>query len=256
MTPCDRVLSVARRFLRLPDGAFGAVDEYVRLRRVGSKISVCEIFPGCGSSLHEYTSRITRRLGCDDTSDPVWLALSIRIGAIVSAVIDMARANERLDISMVFGDAFAPVSAYLVREMGLPVGNILCCCNENSGFWELLHHGAFRTDRIALRSDIPEADVAVPDGLESLIALCCGREEVMRYIDAVRGGALYVPTEEAFLRLRSVFRAAVVTGDGLLRGAHMHLGVPVGRGTALALAGLLYYRARNGMGRPTLIIAE
>ena len=256
MTPCDRILSVARRFLRLPDGAFGAVGEYVRLLCVGSKISVCEIFPGWCGSFREYTSRIICRLGYDDTSDPVWLALSIRIGAIVSAVIDMARANEYLDISMVSGDMFAPVSAYLVREMGLPVGNILCCCNENNGFWELLHHGTFRTDRIALRSDIPEADVAVPDGLESLIALCCGREEVMRYIDAVRCGGLYVPTEEAFLRLRSVFRAAVVTDDGLLRGAQMSLGVPVGRCTALALAGLLDYRAGNGMGRTALVIAE
>ena len=256
MAPNERVRFVAGRFLRLPDRLFDPDITFVRSSPLGNRITVCDLFPGDKASFHECISYMAGCLGLPDRADPVWLAVAIRTGAMVFAIVELMHANERFDISVVSGDMYAPLSAYLCRRMGLPVGDILCCCNENSGFWELLDHGTFRTDRIAVRSDIPEADIVIPDGLECLIALCCGREEAVRYIEAVRTGSPYMPGEEEYQRLSSAFRSVVVTGDGILRGAYASRGVPIGKGTALALAGLLDYRARNRAGRNALVIAE
>jgi len=261
MTPCERVLSVTRRFLRMPDRILEADGMPVRMNVLADRMAVCEIFPAGSGSFRGYTDEVSRNLFPDGSGTAPWLAVSIRIGAIAAAVIGYQHRNRictdsRVDISMVSGDLFGPMSAYLAREMGIPVGDILCCCNENSGFWEFLHHGEFRTDHIAVMSGIPEADLAVPDGLECLIALCCGREEAVRYLDAVRAGKTYVPGEECLDRLKSEFHATVVTRSGLMRGGYISRGVPVKAGTAMALAGLLDHRSGKCLGRPALIIAE
>ncbi|MBR5284758.1 MAG: hypothetical protein IKU27_06910, partial [Clostridia bacterium] len=97
---------------------------------------------------------------------------------------------------------------------------------------------------------------AVPDGLESLIALCCGREEVVRYLEAVRSGTTYTPGVVALERLRGAFRSAVVTRSGIARGAHTPYGELIKVETAMALVGLLDYRAQNGAYRPALVLSE
>ena len=256
MSPCDRVRSIARRFIRLPDKLLDAYTELGHLCPMGDRVTLCEIFPkGCGS-FREYVSQLAERLCFSDHTSPLWLAISIRIGAVASAVVEMMVESEHLDIVMLSGDLFGPMTAYLAREMGLPIGDILCCCNENGFFWELLHHGMSRTDQLAVRSAIPEADTAVPEGLECLIALCCGREEVVRYLEAVRSGRPYVPGEEPLACLRSAFRATVVTDHGMIRGAHRSRIVPVKADTALVLAGLLDHWALNGPRRHALVIAE
>ena len=192
----------------------------------------------------------------DGCTDAVWLRMSIRIGTMASAVLDAVSGKGKADLSVVAGDMFDPMSAYLVREMGFPVGEILCCCNENCGFWELLHHGELRTDRCAVLTGIPAADIAVPDGLECVIALCCGRDEVKNYLEAVRAGRPYVPGAEELALLRSLFRSAVVTRSGRIRGPYLAPGVPADPCTALALAGLMDYRAGHGLVRPGLVIPQ
>ena len=257
----DRLCFVVRRYLRIPDRTFDIDSVPVRIKVLGNRIAVCKIFPEKSGSLRRYTDEVAIRLCPDRSGNEGWLALSIRIGAIAAAITEYKRSEmlcskSIVDISVVSGDLFGPLSAYLAREMGFSVGDILCCCNENSGFWELLHHGRFRTDQVVIRSDVPEADIAIPDGLECLIALCCGGEEADRYLEAVRFGKPYVPGEEGIGRLRSAFRATVVTRSGLMRGAYVSRGVSVKAGSALALTGLLDHRAGNGSVRPALVIAE
>ncbi len=37
------------------------------------------------------------------------------------------------------GEFTMPVAAWYARRMGLPTGDVICVCNENSAPWELLH---------------------------------------------------------------------------------------------------------------------
>ena len=255
------VMFVARRYLRLPDGFLEADGIPVRINAVGNRIAVCDIFPERCGSFRGYTNMVADCLCPDGQGNTGLLSVCLRIGAIAAAItaydrLDEMHTNCRTDITAVAGDLFGPMSAFIAREMGFPVGDILCCCNENSGFWELLHHGAFRTDQVAAHTGIPEADIAVPDGLECLIALCCGREEVARYLEAVRSGRPYMPGEEGLEGLRSAFRATVVTDLRHILGAYISRGIPIRAGTALALTGLMNYRTGNGPARRTLVLAE
>ena len=252
------ISSVVSRFLRIPEGLLAPE---IRLDILGNRIGLCRIYPKSSGSFRGHISELSDRLYPGERADHLWLSIGVRIGAIAASLMEYQRVDtgcedRAVDIAMVSGDLFGPMSAYLAREMGFPVGKIICVCNENSAFWELLHHGQLRTDLIAARTSVPEADVAIPDGLECLIALCCGWEEAGRYLEAMRTGSLYVPGDEYLGRLKSVFRAAVVTGSGVLRGARAAHGAEVSAGTALALAGLLDYRAGSRVSGPALVIAE
>lgn len=252
------ISSVVSRFMRSPDGI---LDPDVRLDILGNRVGLSRIYPKSSGSFRGYISQLADRLYPGDRGEHLWLSIGVRIGAVAASIMEYLRfdtgiEDRAVDIAMVSGDLFGPMSAYLAREMGFPVGKIICCCNENSAFWDLLHHGQLRTDLIAVRTSVPETDVTVPDGLECLIALCCGREETGRYLEAMRTGSLYAPGVEHLASLKSVFRSVVVTGSGVLRGVRAAHGAEVSVGTALALAGLLDYRAGSRVSGPALVIAE
>ena len=261
MDPGDCIRFIVRRFLRISESAFDLGSVPVRCIPCGNRIVICDTFPEGIGSFSGYMNEIAKVMRLRSCERSPWLDISFRVGALAAALMEYPRSylgpdEERVDIAVVSGDLFGTVSIYLAREMGLPVGDILCCCNENSGFWELLHHGEIRTDKIAVCTGFLEADVAVPDGLECLLALCCGRDEVDRYLRSLRVGRPYRPGEEASERLRSMFRATVVTAPGRMCGAYITHGIPVKPATALALAGLLNLRATKGAYRPALVISE
>ena len=91
---------------------------------------------------------------------------------------------------MVSGDFSAPISAVYARQWGAPIGEILCCCNENNEIWNLLSHGQLRTDGVSIPTILPSADVVVPSELERLVYEAGGCEEVERYLDACRRGGM------------------------------------------------------------------
>ena len=193
-----------------------------------------------------------------------WLETGIRIAVIFGVVAEMMRAEiaseeNRIDISVVGGNFSAPIALWMARQMGLPIGNIVICCNENSGVWNLFHHGELRTEAVTVPTKTPKADIVVPDGLEVLISLTCGTDEAGRYVDAWRGGRMYCPEENHLQKLRQGIEVSVISEDRLLQtipsvfGTSGYLLSPY---TAMAYAGLLDYRARTGESRYGIVFAD
>ena len=146
------------------------------------------------------------RGGCPG-ADGGWVKTAVGIAVLFGIFGEFARAGiteheKRVDISVVCGNFDLPMSAWYARAWGLPIGNIICCCNENGNLWNLIHHGQFRTDMVSTPTGTPEADVTLPGGLERLIYACGGLAEMDGYLDACRRGGMYCPKDSAFSRLR------------------------------------------------------
>ena len=193
-----------------------------------------------------------------------WASVGIRIAVLFGICGELIRnglagENKTVDISLLSGDFTWPVSAWYAREMGLPIGNIVCCCNENANLWDFICHGQLRTDVVAKHTSIPEADIAVPLGLEWLIAACGGTAEVNKYLEKLRTGGSYF-AEEPFLRqLRRGIYVTVNSENRILdavQGAYQTHGCLLSSTAALAYAGLLDYRARTGESGYALVISE
>ncbi len=189
-----------------------------------------------------------------------WTEIAVRIAVFYSIFAQLRKEGiQEADISVLSGNFSAPISAWYARAFGLPIRNIICCCNENNSLWDLICQGHMRMDGISIPTILPEADIAVPKELERLVFHCGGREELKRYLQCVRIGSTYLPSDAVLNSLRKGLYVSVVSSSrikttipSVLR-SHEYLHSSSG---ALSYAGLLDYRAKTGKTRHALVLSE
>lgn len=244
------------------DVDFAVGRHAVRVVPISQRIVIGESWHNPGWSYSHLVRSLTGILGGESTGP--WLETGVRIAILVGIFGELIRrglAGPRnwVDVSVVAGEFSAPMSARYARELGLPIGNILLCFNDNSSVWDLLHHGELRTDVAGIPTETPEADVTLPAQLELLIGAACGPQEVERYLQACRSGAMYCPDGELLKAMQQGLYVSAVSGRRMrstiptVYGTSSYLLSPY---TALAYAGLLDYRAQTGESRYGLVLAE
>lgn len=192
-----------------------------------------------------------------------WAYVAAQMAVLFAAVgaftkEGIACPGREVDVSAVAGDLSGIMSAWYARSWGLPIGTIICGCNENSGFWELLHHGQLRTDGVAVRTLTPEADVVVPLGLERLIYAYGGQESVDTFLNCTRAGKTYIPENSLLEELRQGLYAGVVSKPRVrstVAGVYRNRGCVLSDYDAIAYASLQDYRAQGGSGKPCFILS-
>ena len=143
--------------------------------------------------------------------------------------------------------------------MGLPIGNIICGCNSNGGFWDLLNRGEFSTGDIVTDTSTPEADIVVPRNLERLICATLGVEETKQYLLCCSKGRTYRLSEDFLQILGKGLFAAVISDSrvaSIIPGVYHTCGYVLSPYAALAYGSLQDYRAMTGHTNPALLVAE
>ena len=193
-----------------------------------------------------------------------WLMMGCRIAVLFGIFGELmakgeAGPDDPLDVVVPVGDFSAPMAAWYARYFGLPIGNILCCCNENPGCWNFIHKGEIRCDAPVVETTTPACDHAVPEGLERLISHTLGQREIDRFQYAVCEGVSYYLEPDQLQRMRQGLHASVV-GRQRLEWAVLNLyrtdGLVPDPYTALCYSGLMDYRARTGQTRSAVILSE
>lgn len=193
-----------------------------------------------------------------------WLRIAIRIAVLCGVFGQLLRdgkvsVKNKIDVAVAVEDFAAAMSVWYCRQMGLPIGNIICSCNENSGVWELLHLGELHTDAAAMSTTTPRGDVTVPEELERLIHGALGMDEAVRFVDICGKGRIYRPHADLMGNLKKGMFSAVVSRsrlDALIPSVYRTNSYILGPYTALAYGGLMDYRAKTGETRQALLIAE
>ena len=99
----------------------------------------------------------------------------------------------------------------------------------------------------------------VPAGIERLISVCGGCEEVSRYLDTVRQGKTYYAEDKLLQRLRQGLYVTVTSRNRVLEtvpNAYKTHDYILSLSSALNYIGLQDYRARTGECRNALIFTE
>lgn len=193
-----------------------------------------------------------------------WVNIAIHIAALFG-IYGMMRANDQisdratLDVAVTAGDFAMPMAVWYAREMGLPIGNIICGCNANGNVWELLHRGQMNTSAVATKTCTPSADLVIPRNLERLIIGACGPQELNRYLDACRAGVSFQANEVTFGKLSEGFFASVNSDSrvsSLISNFYRTNHYVLGPYSALAYGSLSDYRSKTGESRTALLISE
>ena len=104
-----------------------------------------------------------------------------------------------------FGDILA---GYLAKQMGLPVGMLICASNSNDVLTEFLNTGRYNRIRLFCKTLSPSMDILVSSNLERLLYLMSGCDcdlvaELMGKLNT--DGRYHVP-DYLFARIRHEFR--------------------------------------------------
>ena len=225
---------------------------------LGHRTLVAELWRNPGKSYDHMARELAEQLLGQPDCRTGWLAIALRI-ALLFGIYGQLNTDEPTDISVISGDFAAPISAFYAKRWGLPIGTIICCCNENSGLWELLCHGQLRTDATCAHTAIPEADVALPEHLERLVFEAGGEAEVARYLEVCRRGGTYAPADPVLANLGRDFRVSVVSSSRIgqtISSVYRTHNYVLSPAAALAYAGLMDARSKPGLKKTALILAE
>lgn len=236
----------------------------LKLVPMNHRIVIAEVWHNLDNSYDrlecELASRICQCHGVE-TKLTSWLRIGIRIAVLFGIFAQLHRLGmaSNVDVAVPTGDFSVAMAVWYGRSMGLPIANIICSCNENSGIWELLHLGELHTDGDPIATTTPLADAVVPTELERLIAATMGGEEAKRYAEICNAGRIYRPHADMVATLKEGMFSAVVSRsrlDALIPSVYRTNSYILGSYTALAYGGLMDYRAKTGETRPALMIAE
>ena len=226
----------------------------VKVVTMSHRIAVAEMWHNIHWSFDWIVRELTQRLRTEQQlTEPVteWAAVAARIAVLFGIFGQLLQSGDAvmeqgIDVAAVSGGFTMPMAAWYAREMGLPIGNVICA-GDQSGTWDLLHRGEVRLGQ------------PLPEGMERLIHGRLGAAEVQRYLTVCDRSGIYTPTEEQVETLRQGMYAAVVSNRRVARtiaNVYRTNRYLLGAETAVAYAGLQDYRATAGEGRLALIMAE
>lgn len=249
------------------DVEFSVGRSPVRFRRISRRILAAEAWHNPEGDISRIVFCLVNKLrNAGDTHLPVgnWACIAVKsavlFGIFGEIMKEISPANDfRMDISVASGDFSTTMAAWYGRAWGLPIGNIICCCNENDAVWELIHHGQMRTDGVAIKTTTPECDFVVPPNLEYLIWSALGKAEVERFVDCCRSGTAYSLQGQSLEKLREGLYVRVISqrrAASVIPNVYRTAGYAMDLYTALSYGGLLDYWAQTGESRDSLILAE
>ena len=246
---------------------FGMGRYPVRLVPVSGRAFIAETWHNPSWNFQRLAKSVEKMIRQSDQISPVptdWLMIAARI-AVLFGIFGELMAKEEcgvdspLDVVVPVGDFSGPMAAWYAKNLGLPIGNILCCCNENAGCWNFIHKGEIRCDAPVVETTTPNCDHAVPDGLERLISQTLGYREIDRFQYAACERILYYLEPAQLQKMQEGLHVSVV-GRQRLEWAILNLyrtdGYISDPYTALCYSGLMDYRARTGQTRSAIILSE
>ncbi len=101
-----------------------------------------------------------------------------------------------------FGNIFA---AYIAKEMGLPLGHLVCASNANNILTDFLATGKYDRNRDFYLTMSPSMDILISSNLERLLYLMAGSEKTAAYMEALKNTGCYTVDAETLEKIRQHF---------------------------------------------------
>ena len=146
-------------------------------------------------------------------------ANSINIGRLVPQIVYYFKAyrdlvqrgsitsGEKIDFAVPTGNFGDILAGYIAREMGLPVGLLICASNSNRVLTDFLDTGVYDFNRELLSSLSPSMDILVSSNLERLLYMASGpdTDKVSRMMSGAQSSGRYQADEGIMKKIREVF---------------------------------------------------
>jgi threonine synthase len=113
-----------------------------------------------------------------------------------------------------FGDILA---GYFAKQMGLPVGQLVCASNENKVLTDFFENGTYNKNRAFHVTKSPSMDILISSNLERLLYLTCGAEKCASYMAQLKEKGEYTLEKSELEKIRAEFDAGFTNDDQTLK---------------------------------------
>ncbi len=187
-----------------------------------------------------------------------WAGIAIRISVLFGIyALTYKMGINSFDLTVNTGDFSTPMAAWYAKKMGLPIGTIVCACNDNSAAWDFIHRGELNTAMTEVKTLTPELDVSNPFGIERLIYEVFGIEEVKKYLLASEHRRLYQIRPDMMDQIsRGMFVSVVGKNrvEAVVSSVYRSNQCVLDPYTAVSYGSLQDYRAKTGESCPTVLL--
>lgn len=155
-----------------------------------------------------------------------------------------------------FGDILA---GWYAKQMGLPVGKLVCASNANNVLTDFIRTGTYDKNRPFHTTASPSMDILVSSNLERLLYSLCGSDtEVAGYMQQLREQGRYTVSDALLAKIRETFAGGccndIQTREKIGRAWRDHRYL-IDTHTAVAYHVLDEYRSETGDAAPAVIVS-
>lgn len=168
--------------------------------------------------------------------------------------------GDKADFTLPTGGFGNAVAAYYAKEMGLPVGRILCASNKNNVVTDFIRTGAYNTKRNFFRTMSSAMDILYAVNVERLVFELSGRNAALtaERMTSLSETGKYTITPEELKTLRAQFSAGYTSEDDTVECIYEYFseyGYPMDTHTGVAMSVAdRYLEKRDPLTPPTVMV--
>ena len=250
---CDVIAQVLNLFfgvhLNSLDVEFAISKAPFKLETMQHKFVVAECWKNPGYS-YDYIIKNLYSLMTEDISvvgmPTGWACVGIKIALLFGLYSVMGNSMQGIDVAITAGD-YSDLSAIAyARTMGLPLETMVCACDDDSAFWDLVNKGEYTSTKQS-------------DCMECFLYGLLGKDAVLSSCTSDQKGFSYCFDEEQQSILTECVFAAVVSNkriDSVISNMQRTNGYVFDTEAAWAYGGLQDYRSSTGISKDTLLFSK
>ena len=253
-----------------PDGGVSQVQRAQMVTQEGGNVHVCAVrgnFDDAQTGVKQIFA------ACQGKQLPFRLssANSINIGRLAPQIVYYFRAyrdlldrgviqmGQQVNFSVPTGNFGDILAGYLAKQLGLPVGTLLCASNANNVLTDFITTGTYNRRRPLLKTTSPSMDILVSSNLERLLYLLSQDTAlVASLMEQLNREGVYTVPESLLAAIQDQFWAGCCDDSraealmGQIWRDHGYLCDPH---TAAGWAAALDYTAQTGDTRPMVVLS-
>ncbi|BDF70892.1 threonine synthase [Oscillospiraceae bacterium] len=258
-----------------PKDGVSAVQELQMLTQEGDNVGVCSVvgnFDDAQTGVKRIFSDGELRQELEERGYFLSSANSINWGRVlpqivyyVSAYCDLMREGklqngDKLNVCVPTGNFGNILAAYYARQMGVPIGKLICASNSNNVLTDFLNTGVYDRNRRFYNTMSPSMDILISSNLERLLFDLTNHDDgqVRDCMAALAADGRYEVPEAVKQSLKKYFAAGYCDDartEKVIGAMWRDAGYLIDPHTAVAFDVLEQYRRETGDETPTLVVS-
>ncbi len=152
----------------------------------------------------------SKRIFLSSANSINWGRLAPQIVYYVSAYCDMVKMGEialgdKIDVCVPTGNFGNIFAAYIAKQMGLPIENLVCASNKNNILTDFLRTGTYDRNRHFFTTMSPSMDILISSNLERLLYTLAGPEKTAAFMRELNETGKYTLDAETKAKIDANF---------------------------------------------------